>query len=272
MAHRPRLFLVAVDGRRIGAYKSGRKRARGTPVASSTSSTRLSGTLPALTQLLTAPCPIPSLDAKPCCVPALAMADLRAFSSGESSGSSSMDGQNITIGNIRATTQSDFLRAHYHRMGKSGPVSEYWKRLTSMPSFKGSTQTGIAKTVLRITGTRYGQTGIQKWKSGASEPPVSLSRQLAAHDGYAAEWLISGQGNPRPNDTRVDWPFPEVSYDRVVTMLRQQPHLLPIIEGEIKSCLLRLEINLDRQTLEQPRPAASPAAPPQEAARARKAR
>jgi hypothetical protein len=183
-----------------------------------------------------------------------------------------MDQQNITNGNIRATTQSDFSRAQYHRMGKSGPVSDYWKRLTSMPSFKGATQEGVAKAVLRIAGIKYGQSAMHKWKVGPTQPPVETSRKLAEHNGYSAEWLISGQGNPRPNDSRVDWPFPEVPYERVASLLREQPHLLPIFEGQIKSCLLRLEGAQDQAVMEAPATPArqpSPQRPPASARRAR---
>ncbi len=122
-------------------------------------------------------------------------------------------------------------------MPRAVPESPYWARLKQLPSFRKLTsQEAVAKAVTRITGTRYGQTGVQKWKSGASEPPLSVSRALAEHDGYSAEWLISGQGEPIAAATM--WPFSRISASRYFSLSEGQRIAL---EGRLLGDIVDLE-------------------------------
>lgn len=68
--------------------------------------------------------------------------------------------------------------------------------------------------VTKITGVRYGQTGVQKWKATNTQPPIEVSRRLATHDGYSVEWLVSGLGEKKIAVAPADWPFDRISPSR----------------------------------------------------------
>jgi hypothetical protein len=97
-------------------------------------------------------------------------------------------------------THSDLPPAHLQRMPKAGPTSDFWKRLTDLRSFVGKTQDRVAATAGKIAGESYGQTAVQKWKTGAGLPGLRTVIAIAEHHDVCVEWLLTGRGPRTPGD------------------------------------------------------------------------
>jgi hypothetical protein len=85
-------------------------------------------------------------------------------------------------------------------MPKAGPTSDFWKRLTGLRGFSGKTQAKIASLAAKLAGESYGQTAVQKWKSGAGLPEIKTVIAIALSEDVCVEWLLTGRGPRTPGD------------------------------------------------------------------------
>lgn len=197
MAHRPRLFLVAVDGRRIGGYKSGRKRVRGTPDTSSTAITRSGGTLPRAIQPEMDPCDrSPSNLASSDCPPTAFHASLRALPSGVL-GSSMARINAYNVNHVNAARGN--WQRHHRAMGRRAekPASEFWKRLAEAWGDEGlpTSQNGVANEL-----GMKGNGSTQRWYRGETLPETETLIEIAKRGNVTIDWLLTERLPKHPID------------------------------------------------------------------------
>lgn len=79
-------------------------------------------------------------------------------------------------------------------MGKNGPTSEFWKRLTNArdEARLSRDQEAIAKEL------GVWQSAVTKWKTGKGLPTLSKAIEIANRADVCVEWLLTGRGPRRP--------------------------------------------------------------------------